>query len=193
MWTLLPLGNPGEEYADTRHNLGRLMLQRWIQDRGVEVPVRHRFQAGVLYALGEGLQALVPATYMNRSGLVCAEAIRAGLDPASLVVLYDDKDLPLGLGRFRLDGSAAGHNGLASVMEQLGTDQVPRLRLGIGPFQRPLHEFVLQPWTEPEWDLIDGLDDPFARFLGMLAGTVDLGVLPGWVNAEGFWRGETKP
>ena len=186
-WILVPLGNPGDEYAATRHNLGRLLLQRWM-DPHCQKPRRVRaFKTGNLYTLGETLLALVPSTYMNLSGQVCEEAAAAGLDPKRMVLLHDDKDLPLGLGRFRLTGGAAGHNGMASVFERLGTQEVARLRLGIGPFQRPLHEFVLGNWTEAEWQLIEALDAPFARFLEQLARAARLEGLPSLTNAEAFW------
>ncbi|HWQ10533.1 MAG TPA: aminoacyl-tRNA hydrolase [Holophaga sp.] len=186
-WVLVPLGNPGDAYAASRHNLGRLLLQRWAAARE---PAPRRLRAlgtGSVYELGDGLLALVPSTYMNHSGQACTEGVAAGLDPGRMIVLHDDKDLPLGLGRFRLSGGDAGHNGLASVIEHLGTQDVARLKLGIGPFQRPLHEFVLGEWTEEEWARIEGLDAAFARFLELLAGTGTLGGLPGAVNAAAFW------
>lgn len=191
MWTLVPLGNPGSEYADTRHNLGRLLLQRWMEDRGLEPPLAKKFASGRLYKLAPKLQALVPSTYMNLSGEACFQAARAGLDPRTLILLYDDKDLPLGMGRFRLDGSDGGHNGLRSVFSELGTTKVARLRLGIGPFERPLADFVLGRWTDPEWDRIDALDAPFARFLELLAGCGDLSRLGNLVNPEAFWGGKS--
>jgi len=187
-WILIPLGNPGPEYANTRHNLGRLALQRWISARGLHPEPLRLFRTGTLYGLSPGLQALVPATYMNLSGQVCAEARRGGIDPGRLVVLFDDKDLPLGSGRFRLKGRHNGHNGLASVMEQLGTEELPRLRLGIGPFLRPLHEFVLGEWTGEEASAIQGLDAPFAAFLEALERTSDLTALSGQVNRDAFWK-----
>lgn len=187
MWTLVPLGNPGPDYQDTRHNLGRLLLQRWMADRDLAPKASKRFPSGSLYPLTDQLQALVPATYMNLSGEVCAQAEAAGLYPRKLILLYDDKDLPLGLGRFRLDGSHGGHNGLRSVFDCLGTPDIARLRLGIGPFERPLVDFVLGRWTDSEWARIDGMDAPFARFLDLLSGTEDLGTLPNQVNPAGFW------
>ncbi len=187
MWTLVPLGNPGPEYQDTRHNLGRLMLQRWMEDRGLSPAPSKRFPSGTLYPLTDRLQALVPATYMNHSGQVCAQAAAAGLYARRMVLLFDDKDLPLGTGRFRLDGSDGGHNGLRSVFEHLGTSEIARLRLGIGPFERPLADFVLGPWTESEWDRIDGLDAPFARFLELLSAGEDLSSLGNHVNPARFW------
>ena len=187
MWTLVPLGNPGPEYQDTRHNLGRLMLQRWMADRGLSPAPSKRFPSSSLYPLTDQLQALVASTYMNLSGEACLQASSAGTYPRRLVLLHDDKDLPLGTGRFRLNGSDGGHNGLRSVFECLGTQDIARLRLGIGPFQRPLVDFVLEPWTGLEWDQIDALDAPFARFLDLLGETEDLMTLADKVNPAGFW------
>ena len=193
MWTLVPLGNPGTEYQDTRHNLGRLLLQRWMADRNLEPAPLKRFPTGNLYPLTDRLQALVPSTYMNLSGEVCAQAEAAGIYPRRLILLHDDKDLPLGTGRFRLTGSDGGHNGLRSVFECLGTQDLARLRLGIGPFQRPLADFVLEPWTEPEWERIQALDAPFTRFLELLAQTEALAALAGLVNPAACWAPAQAP
>lgn len=187
MWTLVPLGNPGVEYSNTRHNLGRLALLRWMEARGLRPTLLKKLPSGTLYGLTDRLQALVPATYMNLSGLVCAEGVKAGLDPARFVLLYDDKDLPLGTGRFRLEGSHGGHNGVRSVQEALGEGPLPRLRLGIGPFERPLADFVLGEWTEAEWTRIEALDGPLGRFLELLVEAEDAATLPNRVNAETFW------
>lgn len=187
MWTLVPLGNPGPEYQDTRHNLGRLLLQRWMAERNLGPTPRKRFPSGTLYPLAPNLQALVPSTYMNLSGEVCAQAEAAGIYPRRLVLLHDDKDLSLGTGRFRLNGSDGGHNGLRSIFECLGTPDVARLRLGIGPFQRPLVDFVLEPWTDPEWEVIGRLDAPFARFLELLGAAETLDGIANQVNSALFW------
>jgi len=188
MWTLVPLGNPGPEYQDTRHNLGRLLLQRWMADRALAPSPSKRFPSGSLYPLTDRLQALVPSTYMNLSGEACIQAAAAGIYPRRLVLLYDDKDLPLGTGRFRLDGSDGGHNGLRSIFQCLETTDIARLRLGIGPFERPLVDWVLGHWTDPEWERIDGLDQPFARFLDLLGGVGDLHSLANLVNPAAFWN-----
>lgn len=187
MWTLVPLGNPGAEYQDTRHNMGRLMLQRWIGDRKLEPPVKRKFPSGTLYGLTDQLQALVPSTYMNLSGEACLQADEAGIYARRMILLYDDKDLPLGMGRFRMEGGDGGHNGLKSIFHHLGSPAMARLRLGIGPFERPLHDFVLGTWTEQEWARIEGMDRPFNAFLGCLSEARELSTLPGKVNAEAFW------
>ena len=166
---LVPLGNPGPEYQAPATTSAASCLQRWMSRTGTCTPAPgKRFPSGTLYPLTGQLQALVPATYMNLSGEACVQAASVGLYPRRLVLLHDDKDLPLGTGRFRMNGSDGGHNGLRSVFECLGTQDVARLRLGIGPFQRPLVDFVLEPWTDPEWDRIDTLDAPFSRFLDLL-------------------------
>jgi PTH1 family peptidyl-tRNA hydrolase len=187
MWTLVPLGNPGAAYTATRHNLGRLMLMRWMQDHVPAPRVALRLPSGTLYGLTDTFQALVPGTYMNLSGQACAEAVVSGCAPERMILLYDDKDLPLGLGRFRAGGSDGGHNGVKSVLQHLQRPDLARLRLGIGPFRRPLVDFVLETWSDPEWDRIDALDDPFARFMACLARTDDLATLPAQVNPEAFW------
>ncbi len=192
-WILVPLGNPGEAYADTRHNLGRLLLQRWLEVHCPRAAPLHRFSTGTLYGLRDPFLALVPGTYMNLSGQVVAEALAAGFALERMILLHDDKDLPLGYGRLRTRGSDGGHNGLKSVFAAAGTEDVARLRLGIGPIQRPLHDFVLQPWTEEEWDRIDGLDNPFARFLALLAEGHALQQAMGTINADRFWRTDPAP
>lgn len=193
MWTLLPLGNPGPEYARTRHNLGRLALLRWMEANAARAEVLREFPSGTLYRLREDLQALVPATYMNLSGQVLREALGAGADPARIVVLLDDKDLPLGFGRLRQGGSDGGHNGMRSLLEAAGTDALVRLRLGIGPFTRPLHEFVLGEWTEAEAAVLAALDAPFAAFLALLLGGETPQELLGRVNDPAFWRPPDPP
>jgi len=186
-WILVPLGNPGAEYAQTRHNLGRLMLQRWLAARDLRPEPLKLFQTGTLYAISPGIRALVAATYMNLSGQVCSEARGAGIPLDRLMVIFDDKDLPLGTGRFRRKGRPNGHNGLASIMEHLGSEDLGRLRLGIGPFLRPLHEYVLGDWTGEEQAILDRLDSPFARVMEHLAHTDDPDILAGKINQECVW------
>jgi peptidyl-tRNA hydrolase, PTH1 family len=190
MWILVPLGNPGDTYAATRHNLGRLMLQRWMEHRRPRARAVHDFPTGTLYGLGDPYLSLVPGSWMNHSGLAVAEAVAAGFDPARMILLFDDKDLPLGLGRFRLSGGDGGHNGVKSVLENLGGPDVPRLRLGIGPYERPLVDFVLGEWTDDEWERIGAMDRPFARFMELLKTVEDPAALLGQVNAGSFWNSD---
>ena len=123
------LGNPGAEYALTRHNLGFMLLDIMLGAENFEGNRRPPF----LSAETPDFTALKPLTFMNRSG----EAVKYMLkkksaEPESLIVVCDDYNLPLGKMRLRKNGSAGGHNGLKSVIDHIGTDDFPRLRLGIG-------------------------------------------------------------
>ena len=132
---LVGLGNPGDRYADTRHNVGFMVLERLAAAAAVPFRPQARLQ-GKLAEIGNGeqrLRLLMPQTFMNESG----RAIRAALDwyrlnPGQLLVLVDDMDLPLGRLRLRASGSAGGHNGLRSTIQHLGSQDFPRLRIGIG-------------------------------------------------------------
>ncbi len=188
-WVLVPLGNPGRAYEATRHNLGRWMLDRAARAEGWTPELLRSFRHGVLERLGPFL-CLRPGTYMNHSGYVAAEALAAGLDLRRWIVLYDDKDLPLGRGRLRREGSAGGHNGLASVLEAIGTDRVARWRLGIGPSRRPLADWVLEPWTDEEQNRLKAMDLPFRRALLGLAEVDEDGWdrLTSRINDPAFWE-----
>jgi PTH1 family peptidyl-tRNA hydrolase len=157
---IVGLGNPGPRYARTRHNVGFRVLEAVAGRAGVALAARRfagRFAQGTLAGAHVGL--LAPETFMNRSGAAVAQAL-AGLpvpDPArELLVVFDDADLPLGRLRLRARGSSGGHNGLADVLETLGTEEVPRLRFGIGRPNEPKGtvDFVLEPFAPPEEELL---------------------------------------
>lgn len=132
---LVGLGNPGDKYAGTRHNVGFMALESLAAREGVSFRSQPKLH-GLLAELGHGpsrLRLLMPQTYMNESG----RSIRAALDwfdlqPEHLLVLVDDMDLPLGRLRLRASGGAGGHNGLRSTISHLGGQAFPRLRIGIG-------------------------------------------------------------
>jgi PTH1 family peptidyl-tRNA hydrolase len=162
---ILGLGNPGEEYRDTRHNVGFRVVEELARRWHLALD---RLECNALTAhaslpgdtAGEGSSAVLlakPQTYMNRSGHAAhCFAERYELDPASVLVVYDEVNLPLGKLRLRRSGSPAGHRGLESILESLRTAEVPRLRLGVAPLgdTRPpgeeLADFVLSPFAENE-------------------------------------------
>ena len=159
MWTLVPLGNPGPEYQDTRHNLARLLLQRWMAERDLVPTPRKRFPSGTLYPLAPNLQALVPSTYMNLSGeSVAPLARRHGIDdPSSLVIVHDELDLPTGVVRIKVGGGLAGHNGLRSIKAHLHTDAFLRVRIGVGkpPSKEHGADHVLKRVGKADRELLD--------------------------------------
>ncbi len=137
---IVGLGNPGTEYERTRHNIGFMAVDTLAKDWSISLGKEKRFYG----IFGEGrlssslahngkIRLLKPTTYMNLSG----QAVRACADwfkcsPENILVIYDDMDLPLGKLRLRPSGSAGGHNGMKSLISHLGTQNFPRLRLGIG-------------------------------------------------------------
>ena len=144
------LGNPGDRYANTRHNIGWWVGDVLAQRR------RLRFKPGQGdYFLAEGRiggrrsRLLKATTYMNESGRAVAQyASRFGLYSQDLIVVTDDIDLPLGQIRIREKGSSGGHNGLASIIEHVGSEEIPRCRCGVGPVPTGADpaEFVLDPF-----------------------------------------------
>lgn len=133
MQALAGLGNPGDEYARTRHNAGYLLLDRLISAGQVIDRRDKEWVALERLKLGPtALWLLRPKTYMNRSGLGVAEGCRSlQIEPADLLVAYDDVDLPLGTLRIRRSGGSGGHRGVESIIQELGTRNFPRLRLGV--------------------------------------------------------------
>ena len=128
------LGNPGREYAATRHNLGFLVVDA-VARRLSATTVRTRFRAEISEALdgSEKIVLLKPQTYMNLSGVSVREAAHwYKVKPEDILVVADDIDLPFGTLRMRAGGGSGGHNGIKSIATELGTDQVPRLRIGVG-------------------------------------------------------------
>ncbi len=129
---IVGLGNPEDEYADTRHNLGFACVRELARRFGVTVD-RKRWQSLVAHAQDRRLWIVMPQTYMNLSGSAVAKALRdTGIKPEDTWVVYDELDLPMCRMRIRRGGSNAGHNGVRSLIESLGTDDFVRFRVGIG-------------------------------------------------------------
>jgi PTH1 family peptidyl-tRNA hydrolase len=146
------LGNPGDEYLFSRHNLGFMVSDALALERGW----RFRSWKNSLVATGrfkqEELWIIKPMTYMNESGRAVKEALAAHDD--RFLVVVDDVDLDFGYLRIRKQGGTSGHNGLASIAQHLETEEFPRLRIGLGP--RPdgadLSAYVLSPFTQSQID-----------------------------------------
>ena len=151
------LGNPGRGYERTRHNVGWLVVDELAGRHGAQF--RSKF-SGVIadVRLGDVRVALLkPATYMNESGRSIAAAVRFyKVDPSALLVVHDDVDLVTGRLQLRRGGGLAGHNGLRSIAQALGTPDFLRARVGVGRPQRgdprPVADYVLSPF-EPETDV----------------------------------------
>ena len=159
---IVGLGNPGADYAETRHNAGFWFCERLARELGVGWTRESRFNAWAGHARNEGLWLLLPQTFMNRSG----QSVRAltqfyRIEPAEMLVVHDELDLPPGSMRLKFGGGLGGHNGLKDITAQLGTQDYWRLRIGIGHpgDKNEVANYVLKPPRREERDEIDAALD----------------------------------
>ena len=160
MYIVAGLGNPGSKYERTRHNIGWLAIDALAAEQGVSVD-RNKFHAltGQCVLAGQKVLLMKPLTYMNNSGEAIEEARSFYKIPTeNVIVLSDDVNLKPGRLRIRRKGSAGGHNGLKSIIDCMGTDDFPRVRLGIGAKTHPdmdLADYVLGKFTKDEQKNVD--------------------------------------
>ncbi len=159
LYLIVGLGNPGREYAQTRHNAGFLLVDRLAERLGTRFR-RLQFKALTTDARYGAHKVILakPQTYMNLSGQAVGALVRFyKVPPERLLVAYDDLDLPLGTVRLRPKGGHGGHKGMRSIIERLGTQEFPRLRLGIGrpPGRMDAADYVLQRFSPDELLLME--------------------------------------
>ena len=146
-WLLVCLGNPGDKYENTRHNVGFQVADEVAERQHAPIQkLKFKALTNLLTISGEKVLVMKPITYMNLSG----EAVRQAVDfykisPDHVLVVSDDTALAIGRLRIRKEGSAGGHNGLKSIIQHLGTDQFPRLRVGVG--EKPHPDYDLADWV----------------------------------------------
>lgn len=184
MKLVVGLGNPGTEYASTRHNVGFMVVDRLIARHAPGAIPRGRFSSAVVETTLAGQRALLlkPTTYMNLSGRAVADAVNFyKVDPASdLLVIVDDLYLPTGRLRLRPGGGDGGHNGLADVRRALGRDDYPRLRVGVGrvrpeggagkPPEFDQADFVLSRFDDEERPVVESAIDRAADAVEVFVG-----------------------
>lgn len=154
-WLVVGLGNPGPKYEWTRHNVGFLVIDQ-LADRE-KLPVqrlKHKALTNTALIGGKPVLLMKPTTYMNLSGEAVGEAARFyKIPPDRVLVISDDVSLPQGKLRVRRSGSAGGHNGLKNIISHLGTDQFPRIKVGVGGKPHPdsdMADWVLSKFTGPD-------------------------------------------
>jgi PTH1 family peptidyl-tRNA hydrolase len=167
LYLIAGLGNPGGEYRTSRHNIGFMAVSRLAERLGASF-TRLEARALVCKADHQGRRLILakPQTFMNLSGQAVKGLVNFYKVPlANLLVIYDDIDLPFGALRLRPDGGSGGHHGMESIIERLGSQDFPRLRLGIGrpPGQKGARGYVLQDFTRPEETVLPALLDRAAE------------------------------
>jgi len=159
------LGNPGGQYEKTRHNIGWMVLDRIADRAGWTGKGRTRDAAAVAMGRYKGLDLMIvkPLTFMNESGRAVRKVLAREHAPHSdLLVVVDDFALPFGKLRLREGGGPGGHNGLGSIIDELSTEKISRLRVGIGPPDRGFVDHVLAPFAPDERERLDALLDAAA-------------------------------
>ena len=154
------LGNPGPEYADHRHNIGFQVVEALARSHGLTFSRRKEIRAHVAegWIAGRAVLLAKPQTYMNLSGRSVGRLQRTyEVPPEQILIVYDDLDLPLGRLRMRPEGGSGGHKGMRSIIEVLGTQAFPRLRVGVDrpPGRMDPAEYVLRPFAEEQQALLD--------------------------------------
>ena len=146
-WLIVGLGNPGMQYEKTRHNAGFMALDKTAAEENVQV-TKYKFKGNVGEATVGGKRCLLlkPQTFMNKSGEAVVAAMQFyKIDPEHLIVMYDDISLAPGKLRIRRKGSAGGHNGIKSIIELTGSEDFPRIKLGVGA--KPSKSMDLADWV----------------------------------------------
>ncbi len=159
MYLIIGLGNPGGSYAESRHNLGFMVVDRLAETWSLQIQGR-RYQSlyGKGMVRGKPVVLVKPQTYMNLSGEAAAQWVGFYQAPPScLLVVHDDLDLEPGRIKLVRKGGAGGHKGVASIIHRIGNEDIPRLKLGIGRprFNEPIEQYVLSPFYEDERSIRD--------------------------------------
>lgn len=181
MVTIVGLGNKGEEYASTRHNVGWIILERIIDQEGLPSPVLSNTNSGMI---SEGVyhsqevRILFPYTFMNKSGSAVAKTLARDTTLNNLIVVHDDIDLPFGSIKVSTGRGSSGHNGVKSIIDTLGTKNFTRIRIGIaqkgffGIIKRPtgekLSRFVLGTFTKQEMLQLEKIQSLVSRALTLI-------------------------
>ncbi len=159
MWAVVGLGNPGRRYSGTRHNVGFTFIKKTAREWKVKLRKKIFFsKAGEVKRKEEKILLALPQTYMNKSGLT-VKKIMEGRDitPEHLVVVYDDLDVPLGEIRIRKRGGPGTHKGMRSIVEEIRTEEFPRIRVGLGPLPGDENavNYVLSSFDKAEESLLE--------------------------------------
>ena len=168
MKLIVGLGNIGKEYENTRHNMGFMLVDRYLEYRNITDKFKEKFNAMYVETTinNEKVIFIKPTTYMNNSGI----AVRAFVDfykssSEDILVISDDLDLDLGKFRLRRNGSSGGHNGLKSIISHLGTDDFKRLRIGISNDKDDVINYVLSKFSKKELNEIDEMFNTLVNVL----------------------------
>lgn len=159
MFLIAGLGNPGAKYELTRHNAGFMAIDLISDEYNINLSDGGGCLTGGTQVEGSDLLLVKPTTFMNRSGgPIKKEALQNNVDPANIIVIFDDTEIPIGKIRIRKEGRSGGHNGVQSIIDSLGTTEFPRIKIGVGKPEggEDLADYVLSPFKKNEEEAFDG-------------------------------------
>ena len=160
-YLIVGLGNPGRHYRSNRHNAGYMLIDYLLEAYGASL--NRSVSEAVVAVIEDEIRTVVlakPQTYVNESGRSVASLVRAfGVELPNLVVAFDELDLELGMLRMRPAGGSSGHRGMRSIINHLGSQEFPRLRIGIGPRRRSAADYVLSNFGRGEQPILAGVLD----------------------------------
>lgn len=156
MWLVVGLGNPGQKYEDTRHNIGFMVVDALAAGSSIKLKYKtDSYNYGRGFIKGEETLLIKPLTFMNRSGRAVIGALNRFDDIDNILVVHDDLDLENSLIRIKVNGSSGGHRGIASIIDALGSQDFLRVRIGIGRSARvPAESYVLRPFPKKDEKLV---------------------------------------
>ena len=189
MLLIVGLGNPGPQYSATRHNIGRMVVERFASRQKIALSLESQAYQGVGTIGAHQVRLVLPQCWMNQTGVVIDDLLRRlNISLSDFIVVYDDMDLNFGSLRIRTRGGAGGHNGLRSILSYLEADQFSRLKVGIGhpPLGMPTADYVLSPFFASE---ISTLEEVLSRAVEAL----EVWILEGPTAAMNRFNAQPKP
>ncbi len=178
MKLIIGLGNPDKKYQNTRHNLGQKIIKEYVETlHATSLTIKPNLSSQI-YETGQGSDKTIfaiPTEYMNNSGLSVQKISNFyKISPSDIYVIHDDLDLSVGEYRLQFDRGPAGHNGIKSIIENINTQQFNRLRIGIGKPQNniPTEDYVLQPFSKEESDIINSVIPEIFKKINDLLSTI---------------------
>lgn len=175
MWVIVGLGNPGSRYSRTRHNVGFLVIDGIAEKYGLDLKPKVQYIIGKGSIEDDNIILLEPLTFMNRSGLAVRDVLRrSGIPTTNLIVVHDDIDMETGRLKIRKNGSSGGHKGIESIIQDIGTKEFIRVKLGVGREKGiPVEDYVLSKFRKDEALLIK---DAIIRAVDAIATIVKDGI-----------------
>lgn len=161
MYLIVGLGNPGNEYKNTRHNMGFQVIDKLCEKWNIS-SLKESFHSGFIKTKFNNEDVIIckPYTFMNLSGQAVMEIVHFfKVDVSNIVVIYDDMDTPVGKLRIKMNGSSGGQKGMQSIIQMLNTEDIKRIKIGIGRPSVPFIDYVLGVPSKEEWSLISSIQD----------------------------------